>query len=68
MVRGFASQKRKFHFNLMYGELNQPYDSNNMKIDKPKDPWLSETFLKTIDDQLEAKTIHFLSIGMVANE
>ena len=30
----------KFHFDSMYGGLDTPYDSNNMKIDK--DPWMSE--------------------------
>ena len=33
-VRGFASQQCKFHFDSMYGGLDTPYGSNNMKIDK----------------------------------
>ena len=32
-VRGFASHQCKFHFDSMYGGLDMPYDSNNMKID-----------------------------------
>ena len=33
-VRGFASHQCKFHFALMYGGLDTPYGSNNMKVDK----------------------------------
>ena len=31
---GFASHQCKFHFDSMYGGLDAPYGSNNMKIDK----------------------------------
>ena len=55
-VRGFAFHHCKFHFDSMYGGLDTPYGSNSMNQ------------LKTIDDHLEAKTIHFLSIGMLAND
>ena len=33
-VRGFAYHRCKFHFDSMYGGLDSPYGSNNMKIDK----------------------------------
>ena len=44
----------------MYGGLDTQYGSNNMKID----PFMSES-LETIDEYLEAKTIHLLSISQV---
>ena len=33
-VRGVASHQCKFHFDSMYGGLDMPYGSNNMKIGK----------------------------------
>ena len=33
-VRGLASHQCKFHFDSMYGGLDTPYSSNNMKIAK----------------------------------
>ena len=33
-VRCFAFHQCKFHFDSMYGGLDMPFDSNNMKIDK----------------------------------
>ena len=33
-VRGLASHQCKFHFDSMYGGLDMPYGSNDMKIDK----------------------------------
>ena len=33
-VRGFASHRCKFYFDSMYGGLDMPYGSNNMKTDK----------------------------------
>ena len=30
-VMGFASHQYKFHFDIMYGGLDMPYGSNNMK-------------------------------------
>ena len=33
-VRGFASHQCKFHFDSMYGGLDAPYGSNNMKTAK----------------------------------
>ena len=32
--KGFASHQCKCHFDSMYGGLDTPYGSNNMKIDK----------------------------------
>ena len=34
MVRGLASHQCKFHFDSMYGRLDTPYGSNNMKFAK----------------------------------
>ena len=33
-VRGLASHQCTFHFDSMYGGLDTPYGSNNMKIAK----------------------------------
>ena len=33
-VRDFASHQYKFHFHSMYGGLDTPYGSNNMKTAK----------------------------------
>ena len=33
-AKGFASHQCKFHFDSMYGGLDTPYGSNNMKINK----------------------------------
>ena len=42
-VRGFASHQRKFNFDSMYGELDTPYCSNNMKTAKEGslDVWIT---------------------------
>ena len=39
----FASHRCKFHFDSMYGGLDMPYGSNNMKIDK-EGPLIVEPF------------------------
>ena len=41
-LRGFASHKCKFQFDSMYGGIDTPYCSNNMKIEM-KDPWMSDS-------------------------
>ena len=48
LLRGLASHQCKFHFDSMYGGLDTPYCSNNMKIPG------CLNHLKTVDDYLEA--------------